>query len=612
MLRHCYILFLFLATLSLSAATSANATCKVSPNDVTWPSTEEWTALNRSIEGTLIKTAPAASSCYPGNPFGSNENCTEVTRHWPYAAYHAMWPESIDYSIYANHSCLPPGVDGYTEGKGCSTGGLPQYIVNASTERQIATAMKWASERGIRITVKGTGHDLNGRSTGAYALSIWTHNFNHVEHRPEWQLPDGSGTANVVICGSGNTWGSAYTAVHKVGRVVVGGVDPTVGLGGLIQNGGHGHLSSHYGLASDSVYQVSVVTVSGHRLVANNVQNQDLFWAIRGGGGGQYGVVTEFVLKTHPVPQNVVTGSLVFRPSQNSAAGERASWDALAEAASLIPDVMDSGLTGIVMAATKKSAVSMMGLNETIPGVAATVGLTGFNMTSEHMDATLDWLESRLDGGGGGNKSHLAITRQPPSTQSYWSYNKPNPLSSQAAGSGGLFTSRLLGRNEFTNIAKDSLVTYLQQILVSQDPTAGSMLLFGLHGGPGPSSTPENMRGSVLPAWRSAYAHVMAYGASVNGIGDPSKALAAAARWHETVTEPVWRNWAPGTGAYMNEGNAFSSTWKHDFYGENYDRLLEIKRKYDPTESLFVWSGVRSDMWEYELNTGLLCRVTPA
>lgn len=160
MLHHCYILFLFLATLS---AVSTNTACKTSPNDVAWPSTAEWTALNRSIDGTLLKTAPAASSCYPGNPFGSSENCTQVTKHWPYAAYHAIWPESIDYSIYANHSCLPPGVDGYTEERGCSVGGLPQYIVNASTERQIATAMKWAAERGIRISVKGTGHDLNGR-----------------------------------------------------------------------------------------------------------------------------------------------------------------------------------------------------------------------------------------------------------------------------------------------------------------------------------------------------------------------------------------------------------------------------------------------------------------
>lgn len=372
----------------------------------------------------------------------------------------------------------------------------------------------------------------------------------------------------------------------------MGGEDSTVGLGGLIQNGGHGHLSSHYGLASDSVYQVNVVTPSGHRLVANNAQSEDIFWAVRGGGGGQYGVVTEFVLKTHPVPQNVVPGGLVFRSSPNSTTGESASWSAVAETASLIPDFMDSGLTVIVMAATKEKAMSMMGLKEAVPGVAATVSLTGFNMTSEQMNSTIDWLESRVIDAS--NKTHLVISRQPPSSQSYWSYNKPKPLSSQVAGSGGLMTSRLLGRNELTNIARESLISYLQQILASQDLTAGSMLLFGLQSGPGPASTPEGMRGSVLPARRSTYAHVMAYGASVNATGDPGETLAAAARWHELVTEPVWRNWAPDTGAYMNEGNAFTSTWKHDFYGENHDRLLEIKRRYDPSESMFVWSGVGS------------------
>lgn len=93
-------------------------------------------------------------------------------------------------------------------------------------------------------------------------------------------------------------------------RSVVGDDDATVGLRGLIQNGGHGLLSSHYSLALDQVYQVTVVTADGRRLVANNVQNTDIFWAVRGAGGGQFGVVTEFVLKTYPVPANVVTGGV--------------------------------------------------------------------------------------------------------------------------------------------------------------------------------------------------------------------------------------------------------------------------------------------------------------
>lgn len=164
--------FYLLASAGLPA-TSATQHCKASPGDSTWPSINEWNALNQSIHGTLIKTAPAASSCYPGNPFGSSENCTDVKNHWSYASYHAMWPESVDYSVYANNSCLPPGVDGYSKNKGCSIGGLPQFIVNATTERDVATAMKWASDRNIRITVKGTGHDLGGR----YAIPV--HWFNH-------------------------------------------------------------------------------------------------------------------------------------------------------------------------------------------------------------------------------------------------------------------------------------------------------------------------------------------------------------------------------------------------------------------------------------------------
>ena len=123
----------------------------------------EWAALNRSIEGVLIKTAPIASSCYPGNPFNSPERCAIVQDQWSNAAHHATWPESIDYPIWTNNSCIPKGSNGYSEGKGCSIGGLPQYTVNATAVEHVSKAMKWASERNIRIVVKGTGHDLNGR-----------------------------------------------------------------------------------------------------------------------------------------------------------------------------------------------------------------------------------------------------------------------------------------------------------------------------------------------------------------------------------------------------------------------------------------------------------------
>ncbi|CAG8908607.1 unnamed protein product [Penicillium egyptiacum] len=418
--------------------------------------------------GSSDQTAPVASSCYPGNPFDSPEKCTSVQDKWSYAALHAAWPESIDFPIYTNNSCVPKGATGYVGGKGCSIGGLPQYIVNATTVEHV--------------------------STGAFALSIWTRNFKHIERRHAWQWPGRNETDDVVVCGSGNNWGSVYTAVHRMRRTVVGGEDATVGLGGLIQNGGHGFLSSHHGLASDQVYQVTVVTTDGRCLVANSVENKGLFWAVRGGGGGQYGVVMEFILKTHPVPANVVMGGFSFYAADSSNTSETASWNALSEVVSSIPDLMDGGLNGNITAYTKTRSMAL-GLKEAPPGVAAVIGFVGLNMTIDQLLV----------------------------------FCKPEPLSSNSAGAVSLMTSRLMGRRELSDIARNDLTEYLQQALVSENPEAGTMLLFGLQGGRGPAHVPTHMRGSVLSAWRTAYAHVFTLGASINTTSDASESLSAAA-----------------------------------------------------------------------------------
>ncbi|EHL02075.1 putative 6-hydroxy-D-nicotine oxidase [Glarea lozoyensis 74030] len=215
-------------------------TCKTTPLDSNWPSDADWTALNVSINGTLIRSAP--------------------------------------------------------------------YVVNATTEAQIAVAAAWASERNIRLVIKGTGHDLNGR--GAYSLSIWTHNFRNIQFNASWPLPGCNKTEDVVIAGSGNIWHDVLLAGAKFGKVVVSGGAYDVGLGGFIQGGGHGPLSSTYGLAADQLLQARVITTNGTILVANSAQNQDLLWALRGGGGGQYGIVIEYILKAYPTPSSVVTGGL--------------------------------------------------------------------------------------------------------------------------------------------------------------------------------------------------------------------------------------------------------------------------------------------------------------
>ncbi|EXK78278.1 hypothetical protein FOQG_17036 [Fusarium oxysporum f. sp. raphani 54005] len=98
---------------------------------------------------------------------------------------------------------------------------LNKYILEATSAAQIATAMKWASSRNIRIVIKGKGHDLNGR--GAYSLSIWTHRLRDMSFKSDWRHPSKNTTEHIAVVGSGNNWGDVLQAAYSVGRTVVSG-----------------------------------------------------------------------------------------------------------------------------------------------------------------------------------------------------------------------------------------------------------------------------------------------------------------------------------------------------------------------------------------------------
>ncbi|KAF2159968.1 hypothetical protein M409DRAFT_70707 [Zasmidium cellare ATCC 36951] len=581
--------------------------CKANPLDGSWPSESEWAALNTSLDGRLLRTQPIASSCWHTTNLDSPFSCSAVQANWSSGLFHASTPESIDASIFANNSCLPSGVDGYLEGKGCRLGGLPSYIVNATTEQYVATAMKWATDHNVRIVVKGTGHDLNGRSSGAYGISIWTRHFNHLKRHTTWKVPGSNRTEDVFIAGSGLMWGDVLPEALHQGRVVTTGQDPSVGLGGYIQGGGHGPLANTYGLAAQQVLQATIVTTEGQILVLNECENTDLFWAIRGGGGGQYGVVTEYVIKYHPAPSNVVTGTLSLAPVDESRAN--ASWNGAAVLFRHLPDLMDAGLAGAMSMASGSTASRF---NPSLPngtnGASVTQVFWAFNTTAEQVQDLVRPVIDKMRVYG--NKSTLSITFDPKDVGDYSAFYSAIS-GSNTAGQGGISSSRLLGRDELLESRHDSLVSYLRRTTAAQNQTAGTFLTVGLSGGPGVINTPDYRWGALNPSWHKAYLHLLVGGASTspNETTSPSQALSKNAEWIEENKEKLWRKWAPDMGAYMNEANPYNSNWKQDFYGSSYHRLLEIKKKYDPAESLFVLSGVGSDGWKYDLQDGTLCRV---
>ena len=187
--------------------------------------------------------------------------------------------------FFANRSCDP--FDG--ESAQCIIGAYVSYAVNVSEPRDVSRAIQFAQEHNIRLVIRNTGHDYNGKSTGSGSLGIWTH---HLKNISIVDYNSTHYTGKAIRLGAGVQGFEAYDAANASGLVVVGGECPTVGLaGGYSQGGGHSALASKYGLGADQTLEFEVVDGTGTFRRANRYENADLYWALSGGGGGTYGVV---------------------------------------------------------------------------------------------------------------------------------------------------------------------------------------------------------------------------------------------------------------------------------------------------------------------------------
>ena len=177
----------------------------------------------------------------------------------------------------------------------------------AASSADVAAAVNFAREHRVRLVVKGGGHSYLGGSNAPDSLLIWTRpNMRAVEVHDRF-VPQGAAglvePETAVSVGAGAIWMDAYDAVTTIaGRYVQGGGCTTVGVAGLVQGGGFGSFSKGFGTAAANLLEAEVVTADGTVRIANAVQNPDLFWALKGGGGGTFGVVTRLTLRTHPLP----------------------------------------------------------------------------------------------------------------------------------------------------------------------------------------------------------------------------------------------------------------------------------------------------------------------
>lgn len=200
---------------------------------------------------------------------------------------------------------------GYDEARAVHNGMFdrrPALIVQAEQVADVMAAVDYARDNELEVAVRGGGHSAPGFGTTDGGVVIDLGRMRHVHVDPRTR------TARV---GGGATWGDFNYATHAYGLATTGGIVSTTGVAGLTLGGGIGYLSRLYGLTIDNLLSAEVVTADGRVRTASTEENADLFWALRG-GGGNFGVVTSFEFRLHPV-SDVYVGIFFY---ELDAAGE--------------------------------------------------------------------------------------------------------------------------------------------------------------------------------------------------------------------------------------------------------------------------------------------------
>ncbi|KAJ3373027.1 hypothetical protein HDU91_001180 [Kappamyces sp. JEL0680] len=186
----------------------------------------------------------------------------------------------------------------------------PLAVFQARTEQDIISAVVCAQQAGLQIVPRGGGHSYEDFSSQDRAVVIDTagnHDIVLVQENP-------SDASAIYRVGAGARLGNVYAALAKDGYNFNAGTCPSVGIGGHVGGGGYGMLARLYGLAADQVQEIRVVLYNGTLVVANATEHPDLYWALRGGNSGSFGVVTEYSIRAHKTPQATVF-RILYEPS---------------------------------------------------------------------------------------------------------------------------------------------------------------------------------------------------------------------------------------------------------------------------------------------------------
>ncbi|KAJ7582378.1 FAD-binding domain-containing protein [Mycena floridula] len=530
---------------------------------------EKWLALNATVQGRLSHGIPFARPCFqqaaPGTLGNfSAEGCATVTESYldrltladNFGAYfNTQWETCqrtgaeclLDWTNPNNSAAdTPPRV--------CSQGSIPQFAINVTTAADVIAAFKFSKATGVPVMVKNTGHDYKGRSSAPGTLALWVHGLKSIQLKNNFipqNCPKTTVGRNAVALGAGVQFTDLLTFAEENKVTIPTGGCPSVGAaGGYPQGGGHSSsIHAYFILSQWKKLEYEVVTPEGQHIIANECSHPDLFFALSGGGGGTFGVVLKVTTLVFP---KMLINAVV------------ASYD-------------DSNKTNRLhfLQFMTNHAVEMaqQGWGSYILG--NNVVLANPTLTPTAANASMIALRKFITGIGGS----FTATVEPSYTTFF---NKYIGVTTVFEGTPTTLSSRLIPVENFkTSAQRDALSSTLDGFLDKFE----NVWLFGVT----PFFYGENNKTSVTPAWRNSIWHAILishwnFNSSVSEVSSIYSDLTAGA--------DVLRAMTPGSGAYQNEADVYEPDHEASFWGDNYPRLLAIKKKYDPDHLLDVWHGV--------------------
>jgi FAD/FMN-containing dehydrogenase len=420
----------------------------------------------------------------------------------------------------------------------------PALVARCASAEDVARAIRFARDRGMPLSVRGGGHNFAGFASIDDGLMISLANMNDVRVRP---------AQKTARCGGGTTWGDLDGATQAHGLAVTGGFISHTGVGGLTLGGGMGWLTRKAGLSCDNLRSAQVVTADGQIVTASSDEHPDLFWALRG-GGGNFGVVTEFEFDLHEVGP-LVNLSLFFYSLERGT-------EALRMARDFVP-TLSSNTGSLIAALNAPPAPFVPEKYQLAPGYALLVA--GFGSAEEHAKVIAPARDALAP-------DFELVTPIP--------YTELQKMLDESSPWGILGYEKALYLDELTD---DVIQVVTQQVPRKQSPMS-FIPIFDLGGAYGQVADDATAWGGSRGA---------RYVVNIAALAPTPELLDADRVWVRNMWDAL-TPYSSNIGGYVNFMNEYQEDRVRAAYGAaKYDRLAGIKAQYDPDNVFRLNANIR-------------------